>query len=482
MSKAILVFLLASFLLNTAHAQEAKQWTLEECISYANNNNLNVQRGELAMRNNEASLKQSQLSRLPTFNFGASNNWRWGRSIDPTTNSFVTNKFYTNGFSWSSNVTLFNGMQQVNTIKQDKKYLEASYYDLQKTLNDLALDVVGGYLNIIFARELLENAKVQLNTTNTQLQQTEKMVDAGSLPVTNLLDLQAQLASNEVQVINAENDVELALLQLKQYLQIPASEAFDIVTPDFDPANYDMVPYSADGVYNEALKTQPEIKSAQLSIEGATFTEKIAKGAQIPQLTLGLNASTNYSDQFATPTGENQVVEVPGIPQVGFLDSDPTQTVSTYGYTQEVPITEVRDVWPQWVDNRGYGLGFSLFVPIFQGYQIRTNIQRAKIQRENAEIAAEETKNILRQTIERAYNDSQAASKVFDAAEKQVAALEESFRATERSYNLGAANFVDYQVASNNLFQARSDLVRAKFDYIFKLKVLDFYIGNPLTL
>jgi outer membrane protein len=460
--------------------QDGKKWTLEECVEYAHENNLNVQRGELNMRNNEALLRQSQLSRIPTLSMNVFNGWRSGRSIDPTTNTFVTNTFLTNGFNWNSNVMLYNGMQQVNAVRQGRKDMEAAYYDLQKTRNDVALDVVGGYLNVVFARELLENARTQLASTQAQLDQTEKLVEAGSLPVTNLLNLQSELASNEVQVINRENDVQFAMLQLKQFLQIPASEDFDIVTPEFGQQKFEMVPYTAEGVYREALETQPEIKSADLSIESATLGERIARGAQVPRLSLGLSASTNYSDQFQTPTGETQTIQIPSR-TIGYLQSDPSMLVQSIPFQEVVPITEVRGVGSQWIDNRGFNIGFNLAIPIFQGYQIRTGIQQARLQRESAEIAATETKNILRQTIETAYNDAQAASKVFEAAEKQVAALEESFRATERSYNLGAANFLDYQVASNNLFQARSDLVRAKFDYIFKLKILDFYLGNPLT-
>jgi outer membrane protein len=467
--------------LGTVFGQDGKKWTLEECVDYAYENNLNVQRGELAMRNNEALLRQNQLSRIPTLSMTGFNGWRWGRSIDPTTNTFVTNKFLTNGFNWNSNVTLYNGMQQVNSVRQGRKDLEASYYDLQKTRNDVALDVVGAYLNVIFTRELLETARTQLASTQAQLDQTGKLVEAGSLPVTNLLNLQSELASNEVQVINRENDVQLAMLQLKQFLQIPASDDFDIETPEFEADNFQMVPYTAEGVYLEALETQPEIKSASLNIESAKIGERIARGAQIPRLSLGLGASTNYSDQYRTPTGETRTEIVPS-QTIGFLQSDPSQLVQSVPFPQEVPVTEVRGVGDQWVDNRGYNIGFSLAIPIFQGYQIRTGIQQSKLQRESAEIAAKETRNFLRQTIETAYNDAQAASKVFEAAEKQVAALEESFRATERSYNLGAANFVDYQVASNNLFRARSDLLRSKYDYIFKLKILDFYLGNPLTL
>jgi outer membrane protein len=465
----------------SAQAQETKKWNLEECVNHAFDNNLTVQRSELSMQNNEALLLQGKISRFPTLNANIFNSWRWGRSIDPTTNQFTTQSVNSNGASASSNFLLYNGSRLTRSIKQGEKNVQASYYDLEKSKNDVALDVVFGYLQVIFTRELFENAKEQLNTTQAQMEQTEKLVKAGSLPMTNLLDLQSQVAGNEVDVINAENDVNLAILRLKQFLQIPAEEAFDIVTPEFEKDNYDFVTLSVGEVYAAAEQTQPEIKSADTQIESAQLGVKIAQSDHIPQIGLGAQYNTNFSDQYSIPTGEfDEVTQDLGT--IGYLNSDPTQLVSAFPLVNQIPIRDTPNIPTQWRDNRSWSVGFNVGIPIFNGWQTRTNIQRAKIQEDLAEINAKETRNILRQTIETAYNDAQAAVKVYDAAQKQVSALEESFRATEKSYNLGAVNFVQYQVASFNLFSARSNLVRSKFDYIFKLKVLDFYLGNPLTL
>ena len=461
----------------STYAQEIKKWSLEECVNYAYDNNLIVKRSELTVEDYEAQLKQGQLSRIPSLNMNLFNSWRWGRSIDPTTNLFTTQRINSNGLNASSNFLLYNGSKLNRSIKQGKKMVEASYFDLQKSKNDVALDVVFGYLQIIFTRELLENAQEQLKTTQTQLDQTEKMVKAGSLPMTNLLDLQSQVASNEVELINSENDVTLAILQLKQYLQIPAEEQFDIVTPEFEQDNYEFITYSVGEVYDQAEKIQPEIKSADLQIESAQMGIKIAQSDHIPQIGLQGQFYTNYSDQ--NREFDDIVFNPDEYTPIGYLLSNPSEIVVEPSYT--VLYNEI-GIPTQWRDNRSWSLGFNIGVPIFNGWSTKTNIQRAKIQENMAKINATETRNILRQTIETAYNDAQAAVKVFDAAKKQVDALEESFRATETSYNLGALNFVDYQISSFNLFSARSNLVRSKFDYIFKLKVLDFYLGNPLTL
>lgn len=476
-----LILAIFSFVYLSAQAQEVKQWDLEECVNYAYDNNLIVKRSELTVQDFEAQLKQGHLSRIPSLNMNIFNSWRWGRSIDPTTNLFTTDRINSNGASASSNFLIYNGSKLNRSINQGKKAVEASYYDLQKSKNDVALDVVFGYLQIIFTRELLDNSQEQLKTTQAQLDQTEKMVNAGSLPMTNLLDLQSQVAGNEVDVIEAENNVNLAILQLKQYLQIPAEEPFDIVTPEFEQENYEFIAYSVGEVYSQAEKIQPEIKSADLQIESAQLGIKIAQSDHIPQIGLNAQFNTNFSDQFSIPTGEfDEITQDLGT--IGYLNSDPSQLVSAFPITNEIPIRKVPNIPSQWTDNRSWAVGFNIGIPIFNGWSTRTNIQRARIQENMAKIMATETRNILRQTIETSYNDAQAAVKIYDAAKKQVDALEESFRATEKSYNLGAVNFVDYQVSSFNLFSARSNLVRTKFDYIFKLKVLDFYLGNPLTL
>jgi outer membrane protein len=475
-SKTFTILFVALISLST-QAQEMKQWDLEACVNHAYENSLTVQRSQLALKDNEALVKQGKLSRLPTLNMNVFNSWRWGRSIDPTTNLFTTQRINSNGANASSNFLLYQGSRLSRSIKQGEMNVQASMYDLEKAKNDVALDVVFGYLQIIFTRELLENAREQLKTTKTQMDQTAKFVDAGSLPITNLLDLQSQVAGNEVDVINAENDVNLAVLQLKQFLQIPAEEPFDIVTPDFSASNYAFVTMSVGEVFETAEQTQPEIKSADIQIESAQMGVKIARSDHIPQVGLQGQFFTNYSDQNKEFTGAEQIPDQ--FNPIGFLQSNPSEivvepTFRTFFNDINIPT--------QWADNRSWSAGFNIAVPIFNGWSTQTNVQRAKIQEDLAEINAIEARNVLRQTIETAYNDAQAAAKVFEAAQKQVDALEESFRATEKSYNLGAVNFVDYQVASFNLFSARSSQVRSKFDYIFKLKVLDFYLGNPLTL
>ncbi len=465
----------------TLTAQKAKEWTLQQCVDYAFENNLMIERSEFSMENEEVTLKQNKLSRIPSLNANVYNSWRWGRSIDPTSNLFTTKRINSNGLGGSANFLLYNGSRITRSIKRSEQMVQAGFYDMEKAKNDVALNVVYAYLQVIFAREQLENANFQVVTSKAQLDQVEKKVTAGALPRTNLLDLKAQVATNEVDVITAENDVAVAVLNLKQFLQIPAEEAFDIETPNLEDANYGSIENSSGEIFKLAELTQPEIKSADLRIESAEMGIKIAQSAYVPSVTLQGQFGTSYSDQNLVPTGDTQtIINDPG--EIGYLVNDPSQLVNGNPTTLEVPIREIPNIPNQWTDNRNWSVGFNISVPIFNGWQIRSNVQRARIDMKMAENNAKETRNALRQTIETAYNDAQAAVKVYDAAQRQVEALEESFRATEHSYNLGAVNSVDYQLASFNLFSAKSNLSRSKFDYIFRLKVLDFYLGKPLTL
>lgn len=467
----------------TAYAQDDSKWTLEECVDYAFDNNLDVKLAELNKEASEAYLKQSKFSRVPTLNFDIYQNWRWGRSIDPVSNQFTTNRFSSNGVSGNSQVLLFNGMRQVNSVRQNEKDVEANMYDLESAKNEIALNVLAGYMEVIFTKELLETAEYQLQNTGAQLERTKIMVDVGSQPKSNLLDMQAQYASDEVAVVNAENNVNLALLRLKQVLQIPSNEPFEVVVPEFEDEELVFVDADAEDIYTDAELIMPQIKSAEAQVESAEIGEKIAFGGHFPTLSLGASISTNYSnvndvEGRPVPTGDSTNVEY----LLGYVNRDQTLPVYT---NQVVPVTEPSDGYPimdQWSDNIGYSFGFNLNIPILNGLNVKTNKQIARIQKERAEVNAEQVRNSLRREIETAYTDAVAASKTYNSARKQVEALEESFRATEKRYNNQVSTYIEYQVANNNLFAARSDLLRAKYDYIFKLKVLDFYQGETLTL
>lgn len=467
--------------INLARGQGAQTtFSLEECINYAWENNLNVRSNQLNQLNNEIALKQSKFALLPSLSAGGSVGKSFGRSIDPVSNSFVSRDFTTGGFSANSSVTLYNGGVLRNTIKRNEINLEASEFDLEKAKNDIGLQVATNFLNVLLNKEQLENAKYQKEVTAAQLERTQKLVQAGSLPITNQLDLESQLASNEVQVVNAENALNLAMLNLKQAMQMPAEQSLDIATPEIDIQSVQLAMEDPSRIYEVALDNQPDVKSAELGIQSSDVDVQISKGAFLPSLSLSGSISTNYSDQARQLLG-SQTVTVPSQP-IGFVQGSNDPVLSN-PQTQSVPVfSDSYSVTDQFGDNLGQSIRMSLSVPIFSKYNNSANLQRAEINKQRAEIQAQTVRNTLRQNIESAYNTALAALKSYEASEKRVAALEESFRATEQRYNVGGANFVDYQVANNNLFAARTDLVRAKYEYIFRAKILDFYLGNPITL
>ena len=476
--KNLFAFLLVMVCVSHSLAQNTRILNLEECIDIAVKNNLSVQRSQLNLASSEVNLQQAIGQRYPTLNASANYGFNWGRGIDPTTNQFTTQRVNFNGWSANSSVPLIQGLQTTNTIKQSRVDVEASKLDVQKAINDISLSISLTYLNVIFNKELLENARFQLESSQQQLDRTKKLVESGALPVSNELQLVSQVATNEVNLITAENNLDLALLDLKQALLIPSEESIDIVIPEIEIDQAEIEASSVSEIYSTALSNQPEIESADKRVQSANLGLEVSRGAIYPSLSLNGSMNTNYSDVFT-----QQFVEDGSFTQI----EAPTDFVTTGGESIlqiiDVPGGSIENygVTDQWSDNLSKSMSISLFIPIFNGFNTRSSIQRSKIGVQQAEISAVEQRNILYQSIESAYRNAVAAAKTFTASQKQVDALEETFRSIENQYNLGAANFTDYQVAGNNLFQARSDLSRAKYDFVFREKVLDFYQGKPLS-
>ncbi len=456
-------------------------WSLKQCIEYALANSLTVERSVYDVETNEVNLRQAKMALLPSLNANANYGFNWGRSINPTTNLFTTSEIRSTNPNASSSVTLFNGFRLQNTLKQNARSYEASREDLAKTKNDVSINIATLFITVVFNKEQLENAKFQLSSTQQQYERTKKQVDAGALPKSNELNLDAQVATNELTVIQRENALNLSLLQLKQALQLPASSAFDVEVPQIQPEDF-VLDQSRDQIYDIAKQTMPEIRSANLKVESAEYAAKAAKGNMYPQLSLQGSIGSRYSSasdgvHFIPDGGD----PTPGTETIGYVDVGgtnydvmndiliPSGTVeNTYGYGAQLK------------DNVFRSAGFSLSIPIFNGLQSRSAYQRSVINYKVATIAAKETANTLRQNVETAYNDALAASKTYNSSQRQVSAREEAFRMTKQRFENGAANYVEYQVAENDLFGAKSDLVRAKYDFIFKKKILDFYQGKQI--
>ncbi len=480
MMKKIILMSICLISMHAGISQDKKIWTLKECIDYALQNNLNVKRSLLTVENSQIGLTQSKLQMLPSLNGGSTFGYNWGRSIDPTTNLFSTQRINSFNLNASSSVILFNGFRLLNTYRQSDLDNAASKEDFAKAKNDVILSVITFYTNVIFNMELFSNAESQLATTTQQLERTRKLAEAGSVPRGNVLDLEAQQATNELNLINRENALNLSLLQLKQALQFSASTPMEIEVPQLDIGTELILTETAEQIYDAARQTLPEVKSAQLKLQSSTLALKATRGSLYPRLSLNGNLFSNYSsaadrERFirdgGTPTTVSQ--------QIGYVQGLNTPVLSDI----QVPSGQLVENYPlqnQITDNISRALSLSLQIPIFNGYQVRSNVQRSMVTNQQAVINLQDTENTLRRLVETAYNDALAASKTYQSATKQVSARDEAFRMSKQRFDNGAVNFVDYQVSENALFQAKSDLVRAKYDFIFKKKVLDFYQGKPI--
>ncbi|MCH7415203.1 TolC family protein [Belliella sp. R4-6] len=447
-NKYTLALLLSFFLSNLelkAQDSNYNSLDLQSCIEIALENNLTLKRSEINLALNEATLLQSQGQRLPSLSAGASSGYRWGRSINPVTNLFETNRIGNVNLSANTNMTVFAGQQITNSIKQAKTDIEVSRLNVKTTENNITLNVINLFINVIFSEEQLKIARNQLASTKEQLTNTTKLVDAGSLPLANKLDLQAQNATNELEVLNAENTLRGAKLNLLQAMQLPFDPYFKVIAPDLSVENIALSGQSVDEIYNLSKEILPQIQAAELAVESAEYGVRAAKGAFYPTLGIGANLFSNYVDR------------------------------TTPGFDRPEFITQIEN-------NLSQAANISLNIPIFSNFRNKSSLQRARLQKNLSEITAFETKNELRQDIEVAFTNAIASDQAYRSSLVRVAALEESFRISQQRFDAGAINFADFQLAQNNLFNAQADLVTAKYTYIFRVKVLDFYLGNPLNL
>jgi outer membrane protein len=453
-------------------------WTLRECVDYALANNLQIRRSELDVQLSVIDKRQSKLAMLPSANAQGSYGFNWGRGIDPVTNDFVSSQ--RNGYTSlgaSSGVTIFNGFRIQNTIKQSNLDLEASEEDLAKSRNDVSLNVISLFVNVVFNKELVENARLQLESSQQQLERTQKLVAAGSVPKSDELNLDAQVATNELNLINQENALALSLLQLQQALQLPATDDFDVEIPDIAAEDL-VIDQTREEIYQIARGSMPEIASAQLRIQSSRYGVRAARGQLYPRLSLNASVNTNYSSSSAA-------VFVPDGGQTRrttrfFWRDANNDMIPIYEFQPNGSLQEIYGFHDQVKDNLYKSVSLTLSIPIFNSLNARANLQRAMINNEQAKIASREVDNALRQTVETSYNNAIAAAKSYNAATRQIDAREEAYRIAQQRFDIGATNYVEYQLAENDLFQARSDLARSKYEFIFRKKVLDFYLGKPL--
>ncbi|NTU94408.1 MAG: TolC family protein [Bacteroidales bacterium] len=432
------VFIL--ILIPTLLSAQQKLWSLEECIKYAWDNNLKIKQQELVVEESDNNLLQSKLNYVPSVNASVSHSMNWGRSVNMNDLQIIENQLsQSTSASARASINLFEGMAKNNDLKSKQVIREISVQEVSRIKNDISIEIARSYLQVLLSKEILNTAKSSLASIDEQVARTKKLVDAGSQAYSSLLEIQAQLATEKLQLTNAENQVSSNLLSLKQLLDLSTDSSFDISLPNLDNFVSDFKGVSIDELYSSSLNL-PQVKSVRLSRDNSNLQLAIAKGRSYPTVSFTAAYGSYFSDSR----------------DVAFMT--------------------------QFNENRNPSLSFGLSIPVFNSWRTNTAIRNARIEVKKSDINVKSQEQLLYKEIQQAANDAHSYFARFKATEDNVKAMQESFRYVQQKFDVGVLNATDYTVAKANLFKSQSDFYQAKYQYIFQLKILDFYKGNPITL
>jgi outer membrane protein len=434
---------------------------------------LQIKQANYEIENSSINLEQSKASVLPNLNAFAANYYNYGKTIDPFTNSFASEKVRSDRYGLQSNLTLFNGLQTYNSIQQNKLNLMASKYDAEKVISDISLYVASAYLQVLFALELQDIANQQILLTRSQVERTKKLVEAGSVAKGNLLTIESQAANEELAVVNAQNNLDNSYLNLAQLLELEDTKNFKIVRPTISSFDQNELQVGINSIYETALKNRPEIKSAELKLRSSRKGISIAKASLSPQLSMSGSYGSGYSGLSKRLVGD----PIFGIEPTGYYTASNEAVLGPVllNSFEKTPFSK------QINDNVNKSFGINLSIPIFNGFQAKSSIAKAKIIASSAELKLELEQKNLYKTIQQAYTDAQASLKKLAASKKAVDALRESFKYSEQRFALGMLNSLDYNDSKIKLTKAESDFIQAKYDYVFKSNILNFYQGKPIS-
>ena len=443
MNKVLIILIAAILTLNSAVFSQQKPWSLEECIKYAIDNNIQIKQQVIQTEVQENNLDLAKMKLAPTLNGALQHSYNFGRALDQTSYEFYNQTLQSDYLYVGGETPVFTGMQNINSIKKSRYEVLAAREDLQYIRDDVALNVALAYLQILLNKDLVAANQNQLDITRQQIEKTKRLVDAGSVARGNLLQIEAQAGQEELSLINMENQLATSYLTMIQLLELQSSEGFEIQAPQIRVDSNSLVTGNIDDIFQIALGNRPEIRSPEMKLAASQYDLKVAKGGRIPRLSL------NYSFNTA------------------------------YAYINNLENLSFKD---QFKNNKNSSIGLSLNIPILNGWQVNKNIANSRLSVENYQYSLEGAKKQLYKNIQKAYTDAVAALKKYTASLKAVASSEESFRYTEQKFNVGMVTSVDYNASKTQLLNAQSDMSQAKYEFIFKTKVLDFYKGIPLTL
>lgn len=429
-----------------ASAQQ-KKWTLEECVFYAVENNLTVEQSELDLKNANLDKSDAIGALLPSLNGTVDASANTGLVLDPTTNNLVNATIFTASGNLNSSVTLFDGLRNYNQIERAKLRSISSQYRLDDIKDDIRLNVANAYLQVLSNKESLKVFKAQFAVTEQDLKRTRELVDSGVVPRGDLLEIEATSATQEQQIINSESLILISTISLAQLLSITDYENFDIAEDEFEIPPSEILNNSAKVIFDKALTFRNDIKFSLSGVELAQKDLEISKGARYPTVGAFINYNTRYSDRNNNPfTGE----------PVPFKD--------------------------QLYINDGISYGARVNVPIFNGWSVRNNIIRSQINVDIAQIEYERTKLELETDVNQAYVNVTTFFKAYEAAQKTLEAQRLAYQYSKERFDVGLMNSFDFSQAQSRVDNAEASLIRTKYDYIFRLKILEFYFGIPISL
>jgi len=467
-----ILFALSLSIFGTTLLQAQETWTLEKCIKMAVENSLAIQETDLLLMDNEISLQQAKNNRLPNLSGNGNLGWNFGRTIDPTTNEFNSKTFFSNNFSLSSGVLLYGAGSLKNNIKLADINSKASQADKDQAMRDISLQIGLFYLNAVFSEENLSLANNQLQNTSEQMERLEKLIRAGSVPANDRLELEVQQLQNEQNKLIAQNSYEINMLQLKQLMRVDVSKEIKLARPSNMDVTTDPDLISFEELYAAALKTQPSITASNYRVESSQLNIDLAKAQGRPQLFAQGSVQTNYSNQGLTVDRLDPIIEESEV----FINN---QSV-TIGIPALDPILVKNGYGNQINENLSYGFGLNLSVPIFDRMLTKNNVERAKLGVKNAELGMDRIKDNLKITVQQSLVDARAAKRKTMASEKSVVARKAAFDNASKRYDIGAISSFEWTSIKTQYEAAQITALIDKYDYLFKIGVLNFYLGNPI--
>jgi outer membrane protein len=419
-------------------SQETAEWTLGKCIDMALGRNIQVRKGTLTVQKAGVNLSQSKAQRLPSLSGSASQNFSWEK--DPVTGSSSFSGSNSSSFSVYGGIDIFSGFRTANLIKQSELQIQSSGYALETIRESISLNVLDAYLQVLYAQERVNNSIKQIESTEEELRLAKERLELRVITAADYTQVKAQLSSEKLTLANARSQLSLTLISLKQLMELPADTAITLARPDLGQILNDHKMPDAASVFETALVIKPQIRNAGLNKQIAGLDRKIAESGYFPTLSASAGVSTAYS----------------GLSDVSYMN--------------------------QLNDGIRPTAGLTLSIPIYQRRQVKTNVETAKLNFNDAELSETDTRNQLRKSIEQACQDVLSARSEYAASLENYEAMKESIELSKEKFEQGIINSVDYMVSKTNLILAESQLLQSKYNLIFSYKVLDFYEGVPLSL